>query len=177
MANSQNYNYENLDRQGSHTAVGEATGAASTFFLESTLPGAEKTTWYGPLVGGFFLIQPGGPMQFEAGYAYRRLHVRFKTKIETEVSLYSDGDLLSTTGKLESFKVKDGGNLCQSGWARIDYLASKVWRIGLFSQVQYFTSRVLDVTVKNKTTGANTPQKYKMRWTAVSGALTVSRTF
>jgi hypothetical protein len=171
-------NYEHLSRQGSHTAEGLAAGAASdTFSMESSLPGAEQTTWYGPLLGGLFLIQPGGPMQFEAGYAYRRLHLRFKTKYATEVSLYSGGNLISVTDKLESFKVKDGSNIGQMGWARLEYVVSRAWRLGLFAQIQYFTSRVLDVTLKNKITGSETPQKYKIRWTTVSGEATVSRTF
>ncbi len=173
-----NVNYEQLSRRGSHTSDGEAAGAtADTYSLESTLPGSEETTLYGPLMGAFFLVQPGGPMQLEAGYAYRRQHLRFKTKIQTDVSLFSGNNLLSTTEKLESFRSKDGSNIGQMGWARLDFLLSREWRLGLFAQIQYFTSRVLNVTLRNKTTNEDIPQKFKIRWTAISGEFTVSRTF
>lgn len=164
-------NYEHLNRHGNHTAVGEG------FSLQSTLPGAEKICIYGPLLGGFFLIEPGGRMQFEAGYAYHRLHLRFKSKIETDVTLFSSGALVSQTETLESLKVKDSSNLGHSGWARIDTLATKAWRFGLFAQIQYFSSRILDVALQNKTANTSTSQKYKVRWTAISGGATLARTF
>lgn len=169
-------NYEHLDRPGSHTAEGSAVGA-ETFSMNVSLPGAEKMTWYGPLIGAVFLIQPGGYFQMEAGYAYRRLHLRFKTKTETETALSTSGAVVTQSSKLEAFKVKDGGNLAQTGWAKIEFLLSRQWRLGLFSQVQYFTSKVLGTTVKNKTANTEASQKYKVRWTAVSGELTVSRCF
>ncbi len=169
-------NYEHLDRHGSHTATGPAVGA-ETFSLTSTLPGAEKITIYGPLLGGFFLIEPGGQFQLEAGYAYHWLHLRFKSKNHTQATLFNAGSPVSQTEALNTLTVKDGSNLGHSGWARIDGLVTKEWRCGLFAQIQYFSSRVLSVTLQDKTNHTSTPQKYKARWTAVSGGATISRTF
>ncbi len=169
-------NYEHLDRHGSHTATGTAVNA-DTYAMTSMLPGAEKITTYGPLLGGFFLIQPRGYLQFEAGYAYHRLHLRFKTRIETETSLFNAGTLLSQSSASDTLTVKDGSNLGHSGWIRLDALPTLDWRCGLFAQIQYFASRVLDVTLQDKTNNTSTPQKYKARWTAISGGATLSRTF
>lgn len=169
-------NYEHLDRHGSQTATGPAYGA-ETFALTSVLPKPEKITIYGPLLGGFFLIEPGGRLSFEAGYAYHRLHLRFKTKIETETSLFTSGALVSKTAAIDTLTVKDGSNLGHSGWVRIDGMATQAWRLGLFGQIQYFASRVLGVTLKDKINSTNIDQKYKARWTAVSGGATLSRSF
>lgn len=169
-------NYEHLDRHASHTATGAAVNA-DTYAMTSTLPGAEKITTYGPLLGGFFLIQPGGCLQFEAGYAYHRLHLRFKTRIETETSLFNTGALISQSRASDTLTVKDGSNLGHSGWIRLDALPAPAWRSGLFAQIQYFASRVLDVTLQDKTNKTSIPQKYKARWTAISGGATLSRTF
>ena len=155
-------NTAHLRRPGTKTASGEG------FTMESSLPGTLETTWFGPLVGGFFMIQPGGRLQFEAGYAWHRMHVRLQMKKETDVS----GALT-----LEKLKIKDGGNLAHSGWLRADYLLSHAWRMGLLAEIQYSTSRVLDSFLKNETSGVQIPQKFKVRWTAVSGSLLISRIF
>lgn len=169
-------NYEHLNRNGSHTAAGAAVNA-DTYVMTSTLPGAEKITTYGPLLGGFFLIQPGGRLQFEAGYAYHRLHLRFKTRIETETTLYNAAIPTPQPNTSDTLTVKDGSNLGHSGWIRLDAQATLAWRFGLFTQIQYFASRVLGVTLQDKINNTSTPQKYKARWTAISGGATLSRTF
>ena len=129
--------------------------------------------WFGPLFGGLFIIQPGGRVQFEAGYAYHRLHLRFRSKKQFNASLYS----LSVNEQNDKIMVKDGANLAHTGWARMDYTLSKAWRIGLETQIKYFGSRILDAVIKNEATSMRTKQKFKARWTAVSGAFMISRTF
>ena len=74
-------NVEQLDFDGLHTHIGSAAFPAQSFSMTTTLPGKERMCWFGPLFGGLFMIQPGGQLQFEAGYAYHRLHLRFRTKI------------------------------------------------------------------------------------------------
>ena len=168
--------YEKLERHGTQKATGAALSAAETYSMLSS-PSNLHMCWFGPLFGGVFKIQPGGRLQFEAGYAYHRLHVRFFSKMSNDVSIFSSGVLLSETDQTDKLKVKDGANLAHSGWARIDYTLSKEWRAGLFAQIQYFASRILDGALKNETTGIKETRKFKARWTAISGALTLSRTF
>jgi hypothetical protein len=105
-----------------------------------------RTCWYGLLFGGYFLVQPGNRLQFEAGYAYHRVHVRLTAK---------------------PVKVSDHGNLAHSGWASMEYIVNRAWRIGLAAQIQYFASRLLEVN--------HGLQKFKARWTPISGYVTLSR--
>lgn len=163
--------YEHLNRPGSETVFEDQ------FSLTSTLPGSQRMCWFGPLIGGSFLIQPGNCLQFEAGYAYHWLHLRFKTKIETDTTLYASGMPLSETQQLDKLTVKDGSNLAHSGWARLDYLLPACWRVGLLARIQYCSSRVLNASLKNQTAMTEIPQKYKARWMAISGAATLSRAF
>jgi hypothetical protein len=170
-------NYERLDRQGSEETSGTANPPATGFTLLSSLPKNLHTTWFGPLIGGFFRIVPGGRMRFEAGYSYHWEHVRMTSYRKTQVSRVSGSTLLSTNQETAKIKVKDGGSLAHSGWARLDWDLDQAWRAGLYAQIQYLVSRVLNANVKNEQTGAVLQQKYKARWTAVGGAATLSRTF
>ena len=143
----------------------ERSGTKADSVMTSSLPSSLHTTWFGPLIGAFFLIEPGNRLQFEAGYAWHRLHVRLK--MERESDLFG----------MQKLHVKDGGNLAHSGWIRMDYLLSRQWRMGLLAEMQYAASRVLDVSLKNIATGERTPQKFKARWTSVQGSFLISRTF
>ena len=107
-----------------------------------------RMSWFGPFFGGFFLIQPGGEVQFETGYVYHRTNLHFSS---------------------HQIKVKGGSNVVHSGWARMDYLLNNAWRAGLCAQVQYFCSRVLDAS--------HDLGKFKMRWTTVSGSFVLARRF
>lgn len=171
-------NAEQLDSDGTRTMSGPAVLPAQSFSITSSLPGKERMCWFGPLFGGLLIIQPGGRLQFEAGYAYHRLHLRFRSKYASDVALYSaNGGLFSESGQIEKIKVKDGANLAHTGWGRMDYIISNAWRIGLEAQIQYFGSRILDAVIKNDTTAVRSSQKFKARWTAVTGAFMLSRTF
>lgn len=105
-------------------------------------------SWFGPYIGGFFLVEPGEQLQFEAGYAYHRDHLRFN---------------------FQKIKIKDGRNLEHSGWIRMDYLVNSTFRIGLYAQVEYFCSRVLEA--------AHGLGKFKMRWTPLSGGVVIAQKF
>ncbi len=171
-------NVEQLDTDGAHTLDGSAVFPAESFSMTSALPGKERMCWFGPLFGGLFIIQPGGRVQFEAGYAYHRLHLRFRMKKQSDTALFSaNGDLIRQTELFEKIKVKDGGNLAHTGWGRLDYLLSDAWRVGLEAEIQYFASRILNVAIKNEATSERSSQKFKARWTAVSGVFNLSRTF
>ena len=108
----------------------------------------ERFSWFGPYLGGFFLVEPGGPLQLEAGYAYHRDHVRFH---------------------FHKIKIKDGGNPEHSGWIRLDYLLPHGWRAGAVGMMEYFSTRTLQA--------AHEEGRFKMRWTAVSGAVLIARRF
>lgn len=171
-------NVEQLDIDGRHSLTGLVAISDQSFSMTSALPGKERMCWYGPLVGGLFIIQPGGRLHFEAGYAYHWLHLRLRSIRQTGIALYSpNGDLISESEQSKKLKVKDGGNLAHTEWGRIDYLLSKSWRIGLEGQVQYFSSRMLDAEMKDKSTSKHVSQKFKARWTAISGVFIVARTF
>jgi hypothetical protein len=170
--------YEHLEQKGSCTARGPAAAPAASYSMTCHLPGSERMCWFGPLFGGLFIIEPGGRLRFEAGYAYHRLHMRFTSKRETDVSLYDAGlALLSETITADKIKVKDRANLAHTGWGRMDVEITKEWRVGLEAQIRYFASRNLEAAVKDEMTQTRSSQKFKARWTAVSGALSISRTF
>jgi len=171
-------NIEQLNSDGLRTFSGSAIFPAQSFSMTTVLPGKERMCWFGPLFGGVFIIQPGGRLQFEAGYAYHRLHLRFRMKRKTKVSLYSaNGDLMQINERLEKVKIKDGSNLAHTGWGRVDYFLFDNWRVGLETEIQYFGSRILDAAIKNEATSERSSQKFKARWTAISGTFVLSRTF
>lgn len=163
--------YENLHRSGSQEMSGEANPPDVSYSMTSTLPGHERMCWFGPLFGGVVVIQPSEPMRFETGYAYHRMHLRFDTKRLVQETLSE-----SSSESFDKIKVKDGANLSHSGWARIEY-QSGAWRTGLEAQIQYYASRILNASIKDEETSVKSSQKFKARWTAVSGLLSLSRTF
>jgi len=156
-------NAELMHGNGPHDSKSESV------LFSSELLSEERTSWFGPLFGSQVIIQPGGSLQFEAGYAYHRLHLRFRSKNRIEAT--------SEERQVEKIHVKDRANLAHSGWARIDYTFFDVWRIGLEGGINYFSSRILDAAVKNETTLMRSPQKFKARWAAVSGTFILSRFF
>jgi hypothetical protein len=170
--------YEHTDSNGLKTASGAALAPAATYLLNSSFQKSEKMCWFGPLFGGLFIIYPGSGLRFEAGYAYHRLHLRFNVEKESDVLFYdASGTFLNQVQEMEKIRVKDRANIEHSGWAKIDYLASKEWRVGLEGQIQYFTSRILDARVKNLQSEVTSSKKFKVRWTAVSALFSLSRVF
>lgn len=130
--------------------------------FETLHPEDFRLVWNGFLFGAGLTVEPGGRLVFNLGYAYNILSNKVHTKL--------DSDLFS------SMKTSSPGNMGQSGWAQMDYILTRFWRMGIGAQINYFSSRVVDAHVQ-QIEGANIKQMFKMRWTAVSGWLQISREF
>ncbi|MBS0625433.1 MAG: hypothetical protein JSS32_05225 [Verrucomicrobia bacterium] len=174
------YHYEWLQRKNprpnprfSNDAVG-----ASFYNMYSSLPSNLNLTWYGFLLGGFFHIDTGGRLLFDAGYNYNWLHVRFHTRFANTVDM---GPPLSTEESTHfSLKGKTGGNFGHTGWAKFEIRLDNAWRTGLAGYIDYFFSRDFDAKEKQSVAGEPTvkvTQKTKIRWTSFSGLANISRNF
>jgi hypothetical protein len=172
--------YESLERNDPKPSLEESSQAigASSYTMSSQLPGRLNLTWYGFLVGGFFHIDPGSRLLFDVGYYYSWLHLHFHTHYANEVSM--GAPLFTNQTAHSSIKAKTAGNLGHTGWIKGSYRLNAAWQAGLAAQINYFVSRDLDA--KNKQSLSNQPtiktsEKLKIRWTAVSGWATLSRSF
>lgn len=158
---------------------------ASSYSMTSSMPGSLHLTWFGVFVGAGFQIEPGGPLNFSGGYSYHWLSARFKTEYENTVSLYNS-DVVSEQRNSFHFRTKGNGNLGQSGWGQVDYLISHFWKAGLGAQIHYYSTELLETTLREQTAqvipeggvaGSDISQKLKIRWTSISGWFMVSREF
>lgn len=129
----------------------------------SSLPGIFRLVWNGVFLGVGFTIEPGGRLIFNAGYSYHFMHNRVHTLIKN--STYS-----------QSIKTSSGGNKGQTGWAQMDWILDSFWRIGVGGQLHYFTTRVVDATIRQAGRG-DFSEKFKLRWIPVSVWAQVSREF
>lgn len=127
------------------------------------LPGNFRLVWNGFLFGGGIAVEPGGSLIFNVGYSYHLMHNRVHTSIE-EVSTR------------QSIKTSSGGNSGQTGWAQMDWLLNYYWRMGIGGEIHYFSTRVVDATVKQAGRG-DFSQKFKLRWTPISAWAQISRSF
>jgi hypothetical protein len=123
-----------------------------------------KLLWNGFLFGGGFSIQSGGPLLFHAGYSYHLMHNRTKAKLQSELNTQ------------QSAKTSSKGNGGQAGWAEIDWQFHPSWRLGLGGEIRYFFTRVVNLSVF-QADRADYAQKFKLRWTTVSGWLQIERIF
>ncbi len=136
------------------------------------LPGSFRLVWNGFFFGGQFLFETGGPVILTAGYAYNLMHNRVHAHLQNG-----------------SLKTNSGGNGGQSGWAQIDWKLPSYWgscletpwetfhwRLGLGGEIHYFTTRVVDASLSQEGRG-DFSQKFKLRWTPVSGWMQLSRSF
>lgn len=179
--------FEQLKRGGISPSPFESNEAieASSYTMSSQLPRALHLTWYGFLFGIGINIQPGNRVIFDAGYSYHLLNVNFKTQVENQISLFNP-DLISDEKTYFSVHPKTGGNHGHTGWAQLDFLLSRAWRFGLGAQIHYFVTNVLE-TDRNQevtnllssdpSTSSEIDQKFKLRWTSVSGWIEASREF
>ena len=179
--------FERLKRGGmapnpleSEDAVG-----ASSYTMSSQLPSELHLSWYGFLFGVGVTLEPGNRVLLDAGYSYHLLDVRFKAQVENQVSLFNP-DLTSDQVTSFSIQPKTSGNHGHTGWVQLDFLLSRLWRIGLGAQIHYFVTNILDTQRKQQitnlfpaapTSSSNIDQKFKLRWTSVSGWLEASREF
>jgi hypothetical protein len=171
--------FERLKRGGTPAPYVSSNVVGADFFeMTSSLPSQLHLTWYGFALGGAFQIEPGGRFVLQAGYTYHWLRCRFKSHYENLVSLFDAGPVLVSDATTKT-KVKSsaGHNLGHTGWAQIDYLFSRLWRLGLGAQIHYFSTRVVDASVRNDGNGAVSTEleKLKLRWTPISGWVQVSR--
>lgn len=179
--------FERLKREGivpSPWVSSDAVGAAS-YSMNSTLPSELHMAWYGFLFGLGVTLEPGNRVIFDAGYSYHLLNVRFKTWVNNQVSLLNPG-VISDQSTSFSIAPKTGGNHGHTGWAQLNFLLSYFWKIGFGAQIHYFVTNVLETQRQEQVTYAvpaapetNTDinQKFKLRWTSVSGWFEVSRKF
>ncbi|MBI5273038.1 MAG: hypothetical protein HY861_03545 [Chlamydiia bacterium] len=179
--------FEHLHRrEGSPNPLqSEDAVGASSFSMQSSLPGSLHLTWYGFYVGAGFLIEPTERLRCSGGYSYHWLGARLKTQMTEIVSLY-DPSLFSEQSTQSSLHTKGSGNLGQTGWAQIEWAPLLLWRIGFGSQIHYFSTSLLETRVKEQqeslvpspaSSERTRTQKLKMRWVPISGWFTVSREF
>jgi hypothetical protein len=179
--------FERLKRNGITPAPLESDEAvdASSYSMVSTLPGSLHLAWYGFLFGVGITIEPGSRVMVDAGYSYHLLGVNFKTHVDNQVSLFNP-TLISDKQTSFSIHPKSSGNHGHTGWLQVDFLTSPLWRVGLGAQVHYFVTNVLethrDQEVTNlvptgTTTSSEINQKFKLRWTSISGWVEASREF
>lgn len=126
----------------------------------SAMPGLFRLVWNGFFLGGQFIFETSGPVILNAGYAYNIVHNRVHTHF------------VNTAAETQSLKTSSDGNKGQSGWAQIDWRCDRYWRLGLGGELLYLTTRVVDASLSNALS-----QKFKLRWTSVSGWVQASRTF
>ncbi len=129
----------------------------------SSLPGTFRLVWNGFFLGAGFTIEPGGRLILNAGYSYHFMHNRVHTSIDNS-SAY------------QSIRTSSGGNKGHTGWAQIDGVLNRLWRIGIGGQIHYFTTRVIDATIRQTGRG-NFSEKFKLRWTVICGWAQISREF
>lgn len=127
---------------------------------EQLSPRNMRLSWNGFLIGAAFMVEPGGRLIFNGGYDYNFIHNRFRSSIEE--------------GALQTVKSSSGGNKGHTGWAQMDYVMDCFWRMGIGAKIHYFFTRVVDATLREP---LPIPQKLKLRWTAISGWVQVSREF
>ncbi len=140
---------------------GRATSEVPPGFT-SHLPGVFNLVWNGIFLGGGFQVEPGNGSSFNVGYTYHFMHNRAHTHVEN-------------TFTSESIKTSSGGNKGHTGWAQADYALNCLWRIGLGGQIHYFFTRVVDAKIRELESAAS--EKFKLRWTSVSGWAQISREF
>lgn len=148
---------------------------ADSYVMSSQLPGRLNLNWYGFLLGGAFRIDPGGSSVFDVGYNYSWLHVRFHTHYANEVELGG-----FATEERDAIKTKTGGNLGHTGWIKGAYRLNREWQVGLGGLLHYFASKDFRAKEEESSPGSETikiPEKVKIRWTAASGWVSISRSF
>lgn len=133
----------------------------------SQLPGDFRLVWNGVLLGGTFGVQPGGPLEFKAGYSFHFMHNRVHTKVQNS---------LNGSETVQLIRATSGGNNGHSGWLQMDWAINPHWRVGINGLIYYFSTRVVDANIR-KTGRGNFSEKLKLRWTVIKAAAQISRQF
>lgn len=179
--------FETLSRGGGSPSSYDGGSLPGVFTMHSSLPKHLHQTWYGFFLGAGFQIEAQSPLVLQAGYSYHWLRLKFKSHIEEQVEIFTS-DLTLVSNEINELKVSvsEGGNHGHTGWGQLDYLLSKVWRLGIGAQIHYFPSKVITTSIRQNTetlfpdsgnTSGSYENKFKLRWTSVSGYLQTSRAF
>lgn len=174
--------YEKLRRKPEQVEYNTAT-----LEIDSN-PGEPLTMhWSGPFAGVEIIMNPSGPFHYEIGYAYNWLYVHQSIFSQIRVKNFdSGGDLTADRIITTKGKVKTGGALGQSGFARARYRFSNRWALGLLGMIEYRSSAVEAVNVINRTQNLVPPaetvdvvisRNYKSRWTVISALAEVTCAF
>ncbi len=150
--------FEQLNRKGTPLPIDG---------FSSTLNGKFRLVWNGVFFGGGFTVEPGNNVVFNVGYSYHMIHNQVKT------SRQNTREGITNNQKI---KTSSGGNMGQTGWAQVDWLLGRYWRLGMSGDIHYFSSRVVDATVE-QTGVEDFSQKFKLRWTPISASVQISRVF
>lgn len=178
--------FERLKSRGGSPNPLESQNATSadSYSMVSTLPSKLHMTWYGVFFGGGFKVEPGGRLDFSCGYRYHLLKQSFCNTFQRQVSLFNPTLFNETSTKIRARAKGDG--MGHSGWALFNVLLTTFWKMGLGVKIHYFSSEA--ITAKEKIqqsfilpptgeTENSIEEKYKMRWTSISGWLAISREF
>ncbi len=125
------------------------------------LPGVFRLVWNGFLLGVGVTAEPVGRLVLNAGYSYHFLHNRVHTAFQSPFDGY------------QSVKESSGGNHGHTGWAQMDCKINRLWRCGIGGMIRYFSTRVVDPEIVQNPI----EQRFKLRWTSVSGWAQLSREF
>ena len=162
----------------------DAVGAYS-YTMSSKLPQKLALSWYGFLFGLGVTIEPGNRIVVDSGYSYHLLDIKVKTQVENQVLLFNP-DLISDQMTAFSLHPKASGNHGHTGWIQVDFLLPRLWRFGLGAQIHYFITNVLETKTYQTITSllpseppsySTLNQKFKLRWTSVSGWIEAAREF
>ncbi len=175
--------FERLERkQGSPEPFVSQSQSGQPFAMFSRLPSDYRLVWYGFLFGGAFTIEPGGMAVFHVGYSYHLLRLRQHTAFQNQIVLGAPP--VSDVETTSRFTVRSSGCKGHSGWAQMDFILSRFWRMGFGGQIHYFFTNVLETKIHRQTQSL-TPasvlfekdlgQKFKLRWTSFSGWVQISR--
>jgi hypothetical protein len=118
----------------------------------ATMPKYYEQTFYGPYVGGAIRGDPGNGLHFEVGYAFNWLHLHLKDAYPTNSQVDFSG----------------WGNHGQSGWVQMAIDLNYGWQLGALGTIDYIYSNVHQLS---------DDQQFILRWTPISGSLTLSKSF
>ncbi|MEN9654786.1 MAG: Protochlamydia outer membrane protein [Chlamydiota bacterium] len=167
--------FERLKRPGSSSLSSTNAAGAASFTMTPELPQELHQSMYGVLLGVGFQVEPGGNLQLSGGYTYHWLGDKFKTHYGYDVTLYdASGSPTSSSSTQIKLTSTSSGNLGQTGWLELQTKLPKGWRFGLAAMIHYFATRVVDARLA-PVGQAVTHQKFRLRWTPISGSVVVSK--
>lgn len=170
------WGYERLDRRPVNTDFSQ-----SDLVLQSSLDQNMNFHWFGPGIGLETYYNPGSSFTFSIGYTYFWVNMHHTIFNQLFVMNLDDaGQLVEERNDIVQGKIKHGGNLCQSGFFKIEAEIVKHFHLNLLATIDYFTSIVKPVKVTNRTeviaptpniTEIERTRNFKTRWTTVSAIL------